>query len=387
MSPRLLLCVFFASAGAFVQAQPARRPVQASSSFDAIARDAEAARAAGGLEEAASLYRKALALRPRWAEGLWAIGAMAYERDRYAECRDAFQRLTEVEPKTASAWALQGLCEFGSGDHTIAREHLARAVALGMPPREDLSRVCLYHYALLLVRETNFDLAIVPLTTILRFQPATPEVEQACGLVLLRRALLPSAISSADRGLVQESGKAYCTLLARHTDEALRLFEALVAKHPRERYLNYGYGLALAQKGSAESLAQYRREIELFPDDVLARLELAFGLLARGREGEALVPAEQAVALAPGLFAAHLVLGRALVAIGKLEPGTRELETAAALAPQIPAIHHALARAYGQAGRGAEAERENGVFQALESARRAPGPDAPGEPVPAAKAP
>jgi hypothetical protein len=100
--------------------------------------------------------------------------------------------------------------------------------------------------------------------------------------VLLRRPKLPADVPSSDRALVRGSGPGVRAQLDRHTDEAVRLFAALVEKRPRERYLHYGYGLALAQAGSAESLVQFRREIELFPDDVLARVELAFALLARG---------------------------------------------------------------------------------------------------------
>jgi predicted Zn-dependent protease len=147
-------------------------------------------------------------------------------------------------------------------------------------------------------------------------------------------------------------------------------FEALIQEHPRERYLHYGRGLVLAQQGSAEALDEYRKEIELFPDDVLARVELAFGLLARGREAEAIAPAEEAARLAPGLFVTHLVLGRALAATGHLERGIRELERAAALQPQIAAIQLALARAYAQAGRKADADRARAAFQSLEEARR-----------------
>ncbi len=147
-------------------------------------------------------------------------------------------------------------------------------------------------------------------------------------------------------------------------------FEALIAKHPRERYLHYGYGLVLAQRGSAEAVEQYRREIELFPDDVLARVELGFALLARGRQEEAVAPAEAAVRLAPGLFVTHLVLGRALAATGQVERGIRELETAAAQQPRIPEIQLALARAYAQAGRKADADRANATFRSLEAADR-----------------
>ncbi len=347
-------------------AQPATPP----SSFDELARRADAARVEGRLDEAGALYRQALALRPRWAEGLFYIGTMAYDRDRFVECRDAFRQLSVVEPKMAPAWAFLGLCEFETAAYPSAREHLEHALSLGMPPQEDLSRTVLYHHALLLVRESKFEPALVPLRALLSSRAPTPEVLDACGLVLLRRPKLPTEIPAGDRSLLREAGQAYCAQLDRHTDEAVRLFAALVERHPRERYLHYGYGLALAQAGSAESLAQFRREVDLFPDDVLARVELGFGLLARGREQEALAPAEAAAKLAPGLFATHLVLGRALVGTGKVRLGIRELESAAGLAPQIPEVHIALARAYAKAGRTADAERANAVFRALDEARR-----------------
>ena len=346
---------------------PAAPPAGA---FEDVARRAEAARQAGRLDEAVRLYRQGLALQPKWPEGLWALGTIAYDRDRFAECRDAFRRLVAVEPKMAPAWALRGLCEFRLGAYAASREHLEKGLSLRMPPSEGLTRVALYHHALLLVRETKFDLAIAPLSTILQFQAPTGEIEAACGLVLLRRPLLPQAVPAADLDLVKEAGQAYCAHLARHPEVAVKRFEALVAKHPRERYLHYGHGLALAQQGSARATEAFRREIELFPDDVLARVELGFALLARGQEQEAVPPAEEAVRLAPGLFATHLVLGRALVATGRLERGVRELETAATLAPQVPEIHLALARAYAQAGRKADAEQANARFRALDAARR-----------------
>jgi tetratricopeptide (TPR) repeat protein len=374
----LFICgSLLAAAGATVCAQsgpPAAATVE---------QRAEAARAAGRLDEAAALYREALAARPRWAEGLWALGTIAYEQDRFGECRDLFARLAAVQPKNPAAWALRGLCEFGLGAYAPAQAHLEKALALGLPPRDELRLATLFHQALLLTRQGAFDLAISPLQQILQLQVPSPELDVACGLVLLRRPLLPSAVPSADLGFVRQAGEAYCAGLARHPEQAVPRFDALIAQHPRERYLHYGRGLALAQQGSAEALEEYRKEVELFPDDVLARVELAFGLLTRGREAEAVAPAEEAARLAPGLFVTHLALGRALVATGRLETGVRELETAAAMEPRIPEIQLALARAYAQAGRKADAGRANAAFRSLEAARHAtpgagrPAPEAP----------
>ena len=64
--------------------------------------------------------------RPRWVEGLWALGTIAYEQDRFAECRDVFARLAAVQPKLAAAWALRGLCEFRLGA-AAERAHAPRA--------------------------------------------------------------------------------------------------------------------------------------------------------------------------------------------------------------------------------------------------------------------
>lgn len=339
---------------------------QGSSSFDDLVRRADAARTGGRLEEAAGLYRRALASRPSWADGLWALGTIAYERNDFAECRDALARLVALRPKAAPAWALRGLCEFETGTLAAAREHLERGLALGLPPSEELGRAALYHQALALVREGQFDAAIAPLRTILKFQSATPELETACGLVLLRRPLLPAAVPRGERDLVAAAGDAYCAHLARHPEEAVKRFRELIAAHPKERYLRYGCGLALAQQGSAEALELYRQEIDLFPDDVLARVELAFGLLAQGRQQEAMAPAREAARLAPGLFVTRFVLGRALVAQGALAEGIVELEAAAAREPRVAAIKLALARAYQQAGRPADAARARAAFQALE---------------------
>jgi predicted Zn-dependent protease len=368
-----------AGAGRLAAAQAS--PAAAATGGDPAIARAERARAAGRLNEAAALYREALAARPRSVEGLWALGTIVYEQDRFAECRDVFARLAAVRPKLAPAWALRGLCEFRLGAHANARRHLERALALGLPAQDELGRVANYHEAMLLVREAAFDRAIAPLRSVLQFGPPTPELETACGLVLLRRALLPADVPAASRELVQRAGQAYCAHLARHPETALPLFEALVREYPRERYLRYGHGLTLAQQGSAEALDQFAREIDLFPDDVLARVELGFGLITRGREAEAVAPGRAAVRLAPRLFAAHLVLGRALAATGALAEAIRELETAAELAPRIPAVQLALARVYAQAGRKADAGRANAAFLALEgrgsSSVSRPAPEAP----------
>jgi tetratricopeptide (TPR) repeat protein len=363
---RALVVLLLAGSGAWFAEAAAP---QGAAALDGLARRADEARAAGRLEEASALYRRALEARPSWADGLWSLATIAYDRNAFAECRDALARLVALRPKAAPAWALRGLCEFETGAIGVAREHLERGLSLGLPPSEELGRAALYHQALAFVREGQFDAAIAPLRTILKFQSATPDLDEACGLVLLRRPVLPAAVPREERDLVSAAGHAYCAHLARHPDEAVKRLRALIAEHPKQRYLRYGCGLALAQQGSAEALEMYRQEIALFPEDVLARVELAFGLLAQGRQQEAVEPARAAVRIAPGLFVTHLALGRALVATGDLPGGIAELEAAATRAPRIGAIQLDLARAYTEAGRPADAARARAAFRALDPPR------------------
>ncbi len=61
------------------------------------ARAEASARDAKQLERAAVLYQRALKLRPDWDEGLWNLGSITYDLDRYTECAPAFQKLSRIQ--------------------------------------------------------------------------------------------------------------------------------------------------------------------------------------------------------------------------------------------------------------------------------------------------
>jgi predicted Zn-dependent protease len=298
---------------------------------------------------------------------------MAYERDRHEVCRAAFEHLLALDSGIGPGWALRGLCEFSLGRHAEAERHLERALEVGPVADDPMWWVVLYHLALLQLRDAEFERAIVPLRQLASRPDPPTELQEACGLRLLRRAQLPEEIPAGDRGLVRAVGRAECASLAGRRAEAERRFVALLADHPRQRHLHYGYGLLLAQGGSSEAIGQFQRETELHPDHVLAHVELAFNLLTHNRPREAVAAAEAAVRLDPEVFVTHLALGRALVAAGDLGLGTFELESAARLAPGSPDVFFALAQAYRQAGRSDDADRANARFLELDRARRSAG--------------
>ena len=274
-------------AGPAARAQPARpaSTVQAAE-FESLASRADAARVAGRLDEADGLYREALRLRPGWAPGWGHVGTMAYERDRFSECREAFRRLVALEPKAGPAWALRGLCEFGLQAYPAARRSLDQATLYGGLAQATLLPVVLYHQSLLRILASEFEAAIPPLSELASASPETTELVTACGLLLLRRPLLPAAVPASERELVERAGRAHCSYLGRRPEEARARYQQLLARYPTEEHLHYGYGQLLAQQTDVAAADQFRKEIELHPGHVLAHLELAFELLT-ARSGAA----------------------------------------------------------------------------------------------------
>jgi tetratricopeptide (TPR) repeat protein len=345
--------------------------------FDVLARRAAEARAAGRASEALVLYRKAVEARADWDEGWWYLGVLLYESRRCDEAEPAFARFLELKPQTGAGWVIRGVCAYDQGSYPQAIEWIQKGVALGLGGNAELQRVAATRLAFALVKIGRFELSIEPLTLLARLSPDEPGLVEATGLALLRLPYLPSEVPAERRDLVQKLGRAGSLHLGRRGDEAAKLYEQLVAEYPEEPRVRYAYGVFLLRSGDDKGLAELRRAVELDPDDVMTRLELAFELLLHGDNAEAKEHATKAVARAPSLFAAHSALGRALVELGELDAGIRELEEAVRLAPESAETHFTLARAYARAGRTEDAARERAAFSGIEERRRAAPAGAP----------
>ena len=340
-------------------------------SFDEVAQRAASARETD-VAEALRWYRRGVRMRPSWEEGWWYLGSLSYSRDRDAEARDAFLKFVALKPDAGPAWALLGLSEFGLKQYDEAQRHLAKGMSLGSVGNGEIRKVVYYHFALLRIRAGEFELALEPLQSLARSGPETPALLDACGLVALRESRLPADIPAEKRELVRSAGAAMYSALALKSDEVQSRFDAVLDRYPAVPNLHYTYGLCLRGVDAAKALRAYEREVEVQPDAVLPRLEIAFAHETSGRYAEALPWAEQAVKLAPRLFAAHYALGRALVDLGPAERAVQELEEAAHLAPESPEVRFALARAYEAAGRTDDAARERAVFRRLDAERKRP---------------
>ena len=167
----------------------------AAPAFEEVARKAAEARDKDQLDDAIRWYREGTRMRPRWDEGLWYLATLLYEKDRFAEARDAFRQFLVLKPETGPAWALLGMCEFRLKEYEAALKSLQRGTDLGYGTNTAVQRAAWFHLSMLLVRAGQFELAVHPLTFLARSEPESPALVEVAGLMLVRAPKLPAEIT------------------------------------------------------------------------------------------------------------------------------------------------------------------------------------------------
>jgi tetratricopeptide (TPR) repeat protein len=333
--------------------------------FAEIEKQAAEARDAKRLEEAVTLYREGLRLKPSWNEGSWYLGTSLYGLKRYAEARDAFRHLAISQPSNGQAWALAGMCEFELKNYPRALEYLTRSESTGLGEDKELAYLIRFRIALLLNRAGEPRQALDRLMVIAA-EGTYPEVIEAMGLSLLRAPLLPSEIPDQDRDLYTRAGEAMNAYVAHDTESATRLFDELVAAYPDRPNVHFARGAFLMEIAPEKALQEFQRETELNPSNANALLQMAKLYLKQGAPEKALPYARRAVKEDPNIPAAHGVLGESLLETGETAAAIQELGTAVRLQPEFPQTHFLLAQAYQRAGKKTLADKEMTEFQRLD---------------------
>ncbi len=334
--------------------------------FQSLARQAEAARDAKQLERAAVLYQRALKLRPEWDEGLWNLGSITYDLDRYAECAPAFQKLARIKPDSAPAWTMCGLCQYKLRGYAAALESLSHAETLKFAGPPELARLARLHLALVLTKTGNFERGIRVLTDLTRTYKKTPEVVVVAGIAGLRQRWLPAEVPENNRELVMKLGEAMGSAMELDYKQATEKFEALLTEYPQEANVHFRYGAFLNVQDSEKGIDEIKKALELAPDHIPALVGLAAIYLKHDEVDTALNYAEQAVKAGPEEFSTHIELGRVLLAKQEPARAALELERAVKLAPGSPEAHFSLASAYSRLGRKADSARELAEFKSLQ---------------------
>lgn len=352
-------------------AAKARKPGSTASSpqFDQLVKAATAAREAQHWEDAVDLYSKIVKLRPDYAEGYWYQGTALYELDRFQECRDSFRRVIRFSPKNGSAYAFLGLCEFGLKNYDHALEHLMQSRSLGVADK-DLGGVARYHAGIVMTRIQHYSQALQTLGEFAVEGNDNPRIIEAMGIATLRMAMLPNEVPPDRREMVLMAGRGSYMMATRMTAAAGKAFEALVARYPETPNIHYAYGVFLLIEQPAKAIEEFKRELEIQPNDAESLMQIAYQNLKDSDPTSALPWAKQAVEAAPNVFAAHRALGEALAGTGDVEGGIAQLEIAINQAPDSPGTHFALAKAYQRAGRADDAAKERAEFVRLDRLAR-----------------
>lgn len=337
-----------------------------SSSFATLSQRAAEARDANRLEEAATLYTKALALRPKWTEGWWSLGTIEYDQDHYAKAALAFQRVIALDPANGTAHAMLGLCQFELGKDALALQSLLKAEQLNIIKDEQLRTVALYHLGLLQLRARRFGDAKETLSQLAKVHIRTKEVNTALGLA----ALLIAPKDAPPEGtpgatVVGRAGEAEAQLTVKDFEQAKRTYTQLVDEYPAYPNLHFAFGrLLLETNETDQAVEQFQLELKRDPENVNSMLEIASVRYQVDSE-EGLHYAEEALKLSPRLPFAHYLVGLLRLDTGNAAGAIPELEIAEKAFPNESRVYFSLGSAYARVGRKAEAAKARAEFARL----------------------
>ena len=331
------------------------------SSFDEVVAQAAAARDRNDVPRAIQLYSQAVQLDPKWQEGWWSLGLLQYGSGAYAPATDALSHLLASHPDAGQALALRGLCEFETGDYSQSLADLQRGLAFGAATDAHNEQTLRYYEALLLTRSGRFQEALRSYSIFAEHNVSDPGLLVAIGLAGLRMPVLPKDIPAGQQDLLTAVGGATFKFMAGDTQGAQTAFDQLFQRFPTAPNVHFLYGNLLYAFGPDAAAPQFKKELEVAPDNTNARTMLAWALLMQNRADEALPYAKRTAKELPNLPASQLALGRALLDTGDVSGGIGHLEQAEQLQPDNIETHIALAKAYSKSGRDDDARRERAL--------------------------
>jgi tetratricopeptide (TPR) repeat protein len=334
--------------------------------FKTLSAQAEQASGENRLDDAIVLYRKALALRPSWADGWWSLGTIHYDRDEYKAAAIAFRKVIALQPDKGSPRVMLGLCEFELGDDDGALKHIEEGKERGLNPDEQFQQVMLFHEGVLLLRKGRFNRAGEAFSDLSKLGLQNDDLMLDLGMAALR--MLPKNLpeqGTPGREVLRRAGKAEALAAAKKFDEAKQEYANLVAEYPDYPNIHYARGRFLLGLSEVdEAIAAFQQEIENAPQNIPARLQIA---AARYRldSADGLKYAEEAVKLDPREPFGHYLLGLLNLDTGNFSVAISELEIAKRSYVNIPDVYFALGNAYARAGRKQEAAQARAKFKQL----------------------
>jgi tetratricopeptide (TPR) repeat protein len=272
----------------------------------------------GDRSRAAAAFQQASRLSPADPNPLIWLGATYLDDGRPDDAQAAFRRARSLQPQSAAAW-------FGAGRAALALRTYAEAV-------QDFERVLAIdgrasavHYPLGMAYRALGDPQKAE-AHVRQRGDVTPEIDDP--LMQSDDDVLDSSMGSEHRGMQ--------ALRRADWRAALAEFRKGLELKPDDVTLRYWLGAALYASGDvAAAEREFRAVVQRAPDNANAHFSLGAIEDAKGRRREAIEEYSAAVKADPTLPVARLRLGDALRSSGQLEPSLAQYERAVDLDPRL----------------------------------------------------
>lgn len=277
-----------------------------------------AAKESGDLPAAGGAYRRALDLRPGFADGHLQLGHALKRQGQTAAALESYVRAAGLAAEDPEYQMQLGHALNGMGRRVAAVEAFRRALSLA-PGRADAA-LELGHALLALGEPVG---ALEAFRQAVRLAP-----EQPAGTWMQHGHAARAA------GELAAAEAAYRRALELAPDQG-------------DTHLHLGHVLRESRQEAA-ALAAYGRAVELAPEDAAARRLLGEALLEAGRPEAAADAFARVAALAPGEVGGHLALAGVLAGLGQMEAALAPLDRSAGVS--LDAVRWAM-RPYYYLGR------------------------------------
>jgi tetratricopeptide (TPR) repeat protein len=291
-------------------------------------------------QEAAPLYRKALALNPSMPGLRLNLGLALFKGN---DLRGAIQEFTLIKTKAPKSPEVQrlniliGMAHYGLGEYAQAARFLK--IAAGVDTQNLQLRLALAHSCLW---SKQYQCVLDTYHEMLALNAESAEADMLAGEA-------------------EDEMKDY--------DGAIQQFRAAVKADPAEPDVHFGLGYILwTQRQYPEAATEFQAELKNNPNHAQALVYLGDTQMQLNHPELAPPLLQKALERNAGLELAHLDLGVMAADAGRNDEALREMMTAAKLAPNDVNVHWRLGRLYRTMGKKEQAKVEFAKASSLHQA-------------------
>jgi tetratricopeptide (TPR) repeat protein len=285
----------------------------------------------GHHDRALFLLRKAISIKPDFAEAHYNLGVAHSERGEFTEATTPFHNAINIKPDFAEAHSGLGVSLGGSDQLPEAVTAFNAAIAI----RPDFAEAH-YNLGVSFFKTNRHSEAIAAFNTAIAIKANYVAAHINLGVTLHRIGRLSEATEAYKTAISITGGDfaAYSNLSIALTQsgnfsEAITAGRMAVNSKPYSAESYTGLGIALAETGQvSEAITAFRRAIHINSEDALAHSNLAFSLARINQMSEAIAAQRTAIKIKPDDADGHYNLGIFLARIGRYSEAILALRAA-----------------------------------------------------------